>query len=179
MYPNRRSIRLPYYDYTDEGAYFITICVAQYHCLFGQVGDRGVALNRVGQIALTAWKELPTHFSRIQLDQFVVMPNHVHGILFFSDKLQNLEQTGPQNAASLHPLRTFGPLKAGELGTIVRSYKSAVTRQVNLLRQTPGHVLWQKNYYEHVVRDEPDLNRIRDYILTNPSRWVADKYYQS
>ena len=84
-----------------------------------------------------------------------------------------------QRAASLRrPMRTFGPLQAGELGTIVRSYKSAVTRQVNLLRQTPGHSLWQKKYYEHVIRDEPDLNRIRQYIVTNPSRWAEDKYYR-
>lgn len=179
--PNRKSIRLPYYDYTDVGAYFITLCVADHRCLFGEVREPEVVLNPMGQIALAMWEEIPVHFPQVQLDQFVVMPNHIHGILFITDKAQQVEQTHPQrtqHAASLRPMRAFGSLQSGSLGSMVRSYKSAVTRQVNLLKQTPGSLLWQKKYYEHVIRDEPDLNRIRDYILTNPSRWVEDKYYQ-
>jgi len=182
VYPNRRTIRLPYYDYTDAGAYFVTVCVTQHRCILGEIRDTDVALSRMGQIALAIWEELPAHFSEVHLDQFVVMPNHIHGILFIKNESQNNEQSASvrtQHAASLRrPVRTFGPLQAGELGTIVRSYKSAVTRQVNLLRQTPGHTFWQKKYYEHVIRDESDLDRIREYIVTNPSRWAEDKYYQ-
>lgn len=174
MRRGRRSIRLAEYDYASPGAYFVTIATQKKEPIFGRVVGNEIALNEWGKIAEKCWHEIPNHFSQVSLDQFIVMPNHVHGIVFI-DELdsvhpKNLEgqdnsRVGAQHAAPLRQdkVRVY----AGSLGAIVRSFKSAVTKAINELRKPSATPIWQRNYYERVIRDEPDLEQIRSYIAHN------------
>lgn len=174
---HRRSIRLPGYDYTRTGAYFVTLVTQQRQCLFGDMVDGAVQLNACGDVALACWRDISRHFPRVRLDAMVVMPNHVHGILWIVDELNDGGAiiVGAQHAAPLPaaPLQSSG-IVSGSLAAVVRSYKSAVTKHINAIRSAAGNPVWQRNYYEHVIRDESSLNRIRRYIDENPSRWAFD-----
>ena len=121
-------------------------------------------LNDVGEVARSMWEEIPAHFAQVETDAWVVMPNHVHGVLVIAS-------VGATHASPLQ--RPAGPRKRS-VGAIVGSYKSAVSRRVNAMYRTPGASLWQRNYYEHVIRDEAALGRIRQYIADNPARWSED-----
>ncbi|MDP2954442.1 MAG: transposase [Chloroflexota bacterium] len=172
----RRSIRLQGYDYSQPGAYFVTIVTRDRECLFGEIVEGAVSLSPYGAIVQECWAELPHHFAHVELDASVAMPNHVHGIIVLMD-------VGAQHAALLrnpgHPAPQFAPpqlrVAVGSVGTMVRSFKSVVTKRINEIRGTPGAALWQRNYYEHVVRDEDELDHIRRYILDNPVQWALDR----
>ena len=271
---HRRSIRLKGYDYRKEGAYFVTICVEGHVCRFGTVQSGRVRLSPEGRVARDCWLALPDHFDRAVLDAFVVMPNHVHGIVFLmgppptdgpshdddagTDGGRNADapshtnddtgtnggrnadapshtnddtgtnagrndvapshtddDTGtnggrnadapshtnddigmnvgarhavplpgtprtpwpPSDAAPAPGIERFGRPVPGSLPTLVRSYKSAVTKRINAMMGTPGARLWQHNYYEHVIRTDDALRRIRWYIAQNPARWRQDRFY--
>ena len=164
---HRHSLRLEGYDYAQVGAYFITVVTHQRTCLFGRILNGELILNAAGQIVL------PAHFSRIDLDTFVVMPNHIHGIIHITERLDESEEA--QHAAPLQRSRSFRRnVQPGSLGAIVRSFKSAVTKRYNEKHSPSGLGLWQRNYYEHVIRDENSLIRIREYIATNPARGSMD-----
>nr|WP_315862938.1 transposase [Thermosynechococcus sp. NK55a] len=286
---HRRSIRLKGYDYTQPGAYFITICTHDRACLFGEVVEGQMRLNEAGHIAQQCWTDIPNHFPHIQLDEFIIMPNHVHGILVI---VHHVHHVGARHAVPPHGMpphgmpphgmpphgmpphgmpphgmpphgmpphgmpphgmpphgmpphgmpphgmpphgmpphgmpphgmpphgmpphgmpphgmpphgmpphgmpphgmpphgmppppmaspnptvEQFGKPVHGSLPTIVRSFKSATTRHINILRGTPGAPVWQRNYYEHIIRNEDALHRIRQYIATNPLRWHLDR----
>lgn len=162
---HRRSIRLPGYDYTAPGAYFVTICAQDRICLFGQVVNGVMQLNLYGRVAATYWERLPHHFPNLQLGAWVIMPNHMHGILIITEA-----------AAPSAPPPEDG-LAAGSLGAIVGNYKSTTTRRINQMRHTPGGVVWQRNYWEHIIRDDAAYARIADYIATNPARWQGDQLH--
>ncbi len=162
----RRSIRLHGYDYRQNGAYFVTICTHNRTLLFGEIVDGEMRLNEAGQVAQRLWDELPQHFSHVDTDAFVVMPNHVHGIIVIANT-----HVGARHAS---PLRHSHKSPRAALGTIVGSYKSAVTKQVNRDRGTPGVPVWQRNYYEHIIRNEASLQHIRNYIIHNPAKWPDD-----
>ncbi|MCR4439469.1 MAG: transposase [bacterium] len=173
---HRRSIRLKGYDYTQPGAYFIPICAHERASLFGAVVGGEMVLNEYGRIVQTCWDAIPNHFPHAELDAFVVMQNHVHGMLWI------VETDGARNrvrATHAWPLprnaRPSGPA-SGALGAIVGSFKSAVTRRINALRGTPGPPVWQRNYHQHILRNEGALNTIRRYIAENPLRWHLDRY---
>jgi len=168
-YHHRRSIRLRDYDYSEEGAYFVTICTLQRQCLLGDVSGGEVHLSRFGLIVAECWEAIPTHFSNVELDSFVVMPNHVHGIVIILDGTQG------DRARHASPLHLNARAKPVLLGTIVGSFKSAASRHINNLRGTPGEPVWQRNYYEHIIRKERELNGIREYIACNPVRWAQDE----
>jgi REP element-mobilizing transposase RayT len=198
--PNRQSIRLPGYDYAQPGAYFVTVRTHKYTLLFGQVVNGEMELNVYGRVAATYWTRIPRYFSRVKLDAFVVMPNHVHGIIVIVDdnpqqdtgdafrapgheenpisehEPGRVELSGFGNASPLH-LGSAGPAP-GSLGAIVGNYKSIVTRRINRIRRTPGADVWQRNYYEHVIRATDDVDRIREYIANNPARWAEDRHYR-
>ncbi|MDO8750717.1 MAG: transposase [Dehalococcoidia bacterium] len=165
---HRRSIRLPKYDYSLPGAYFITICTFQRLPLFGEIANGEMRLTPHGHAAQDCWRSLADHFSIVTLDAFVVMPNHVHGVLL-------LTSVGAQHAAPLPQQPSKPHVAPHSLGAFVRGFKSAVTREVNALRQFPGVPVWQRNYYEHIIRDDDELNRIRQYIIDNPSKWNEDE----
>ena len=179
---HRRSIRLKGYDYTQSGAYYITIVTHGRECLFGDMVDGEMRLSRTGQVAQREWERLPRRFPRVQLDRFVVMPNHIHGIIIITDGGRGTAghtNTMTVNGAAV-PLPSprsheqFGKPVPGSIPTIVRSYKSAATLRINATRGTPGARVWQRNYYEHIVRSDSSLNRIRQYIVDNPARWDDD-----
>ncbi len=164
---HRRSIRLKSYDYSQTGAYFVTVCTLDRECVFGEIADGQMRLNPLGEIVQACWRSLPQHFSHLELDVIVIMPNHVHGIIV-------LNGVGAQHAAPLHrhPHTNVPP---GSLGAIVRSFKSAASKQINELRTPPGTPLWQRNYYEQIVRNADELHSIRQYIVNNPLQWALDR----
>lgn len=166
---HRRSIRLPEYDYTQPGAYYITICTYKRQCWFGDVDNGKMQRNYLGYIAHSFWQALPRRFFHIELDVFVVMPNHLHGILIITDEgYRALPQNRPRK-------EQFGKPVPGSIPTVVRSFKSAVTKRINLMRRNKIPPIWQDNYYESIVRVETGLDGIREYILNNPCQWEIDK----
>jgi putative transposase len=158
---SRRSIRLKEFDYSQPGLYFVTIVTHQRKCVFGEVADGSVQLSEAGRVVNEMWHGLPERFPDASADLFVVMPNHVHVIVNVG--AQFIAPGGAGEGAMN---------RAPTLGQIIRSVKAAATHR---LRQTRGlEFVWQRNYYEHVIRDEEALNRIRQYILDNPTRWELD-----
>jgi REP element-mobilizing transposase RayT len=151
---HRRSIRLRQYDYTQPGAYFVTLVTHGRELTF----DDSVLCR----VAETMWQRIPRHFPFVELDECVVMPNHVHGILVIVDQNAN-NDTPPSGPAS------------GSLGAIVGNFKSVTARRINRIRKTPGTPVWQRNYYERVIRNERELNAIRQYIRDNPAHWAEDR----
>ncbi|MCC5627067.1 transposase [Nostoc sphaeroides CHAB 2801] len=171
---HRHSIRLKGHDYTQHGAYFITICTRGRQCLFGNVVNGEMQLNSLGNIALNCWQTIPAHFSHIELDTFVVMPNHIHGILIITDN-----PVGARHCLALnqHPERNtekFGKPVRGSISTVIGSYKSVVSKRINIIWQTKGQSIWQRNFYEHIGREEKSIDNIREYIVNNPQRWADD-----
>ena len=163
---HRRSIRLKGYDYSSEGAYYVTIVTYQRDCLFGEILNKEMILNDFGKIADECWRTIPEHFSFVELGTHVIMPNHMHGIIV-------IHNTG-RGAAMLRPYDDPHKINVspGSLGAIVRSYKSAVSYRINKLHNATG--IWQRNYYEHIIRDEKDLQNKSDYINANPFMWDED-----
>ena len=160
--PNRRSIRLKGYDYSQAGLYFITICVQDRKCLFGKIGNGEMILNEYGIVAHQQWQQLPERFTNMELDVFQIMPNHMHGIIMLTDT------------------------NTKTVGDIVGAYKSLVANDcLKILKQKWAGVnpaptmgkLWQRNYWEHIIRDEQSYQRISDYIINNPKNWTGDKFY--
>ena len=159
---HRRSIRLQGYDYSQAGAYFVTVVAHQRECLFGDVVGGGVVLNEFGRVVANTWEWLENQYSYVALETWVVMPNHFHGILLIQDDGRGGSRTAPT------------PMKRKPLGRLIGAFKTVSTKQINLLRDTPGIPIWQRNYYEHVIRNDDDLNRIHRYIESNPSMWADD-----
>ncbi|HEY2986740.1 MAG TPA: transposase [Candidatus Binatia bacterium] len=163
---HRRSIRLNSYDYRQSGAYFITVCTRDRKCFFGAVAGGEMQLNDAGEMVNSAWQELPSRFPSVCLDAFTVMPNHIHGIIFVGAQF-----IAPESNLDM---KIQGVMNhAPTLGKIIRVYKATSTLLIR--RKATPEFAWQRNYYEHVVRDEKSLNRIRQYILTNPARWDLDR----
>ena len=169
---HRRSIRLRGYDYTQPGAYFVTICTHDRICLFGRVVKEDMRLNEFGEIVRECWLMIPHHFPHTALDAFIIMPNHVHGIIWIVNAASD-DNVGATHASPLRLPSPRGP-KRKSIGAIVGSFKSVVTKRINQKRGTPGLPVWQRNYYEHIVRNDESLNRIRQYIAENPLRWYLD-----
>lgn len=174
---NRRSLRLRDYDYGAAGAYFVTVCTRERISFFGELDHGNMRLNEFGDIVAACWSDLPHHFPNIQLDCFTVMPNHIHGLIEIIERFSE-NSVGAQHAApvSATPVRhSRHNVHPGSLAAIVRSFKAASVRRINLSIGTPGATVWQRNYYEHVVRDESELQRVREYIVNNPARWAEDE----
>ena len=188
---HRRSIRLKGYDYTQPGAYFITVVTHDRECLFGEIVDGEMRLNEFGEIVRAEWFKTAVVRPYVMLypDEFVMMPNHVHGILWIVD-VGATRRVAPSPVAPspiapppiapspvappiIHPR---GPM-AGSVGAIIGQFKSITAKRINTLRNIPGQPVWQRNYYEHIIRDERALNAIRRYILNNPANWTKDADY--
>ena len=172
--PKRRrrySLRLKGFDYAQLGAYFITICTRNRECFLGNVEDGKMSLSDAGRLANAVWKQLPRHYPHIQLDTYVIMPNHVHGVVFIVGMDNDPVGAGLKPAPT--PNADFNKARHG-LPEIVRAFKTFSARRINVFRGTVGAPVWQRNYYEHVIRNDESLNRIRQYIMDNPSRWHED-----
>ncbi|MFH1943097.1 MAG: transposase [bacterium] len=178
---HRRSIRLKGYDYSQPGAYFITVCSQNRECIFGTIQDDKMILNRFGQVVEEKWNNIPKHFPHTRNDTLGVMPNHIHGIIFIIDlgakhSMPNFSCYSNNTILNASPLqgRPRGT-KSGSLSANMQNYLSVTTRKINQLRRTPGAQLWQRNYYKHIIRNEKDLNKIREYIIHNALKWELDR----
>lgn len=166
--PNRRSIRLKGFDYSRLGAYFVTICTDNGECLFGDIVDGKMHLNEAGVAIQDIWLESAGAYEEIGLDYYVIMPNHFHGIILFTKQLGSIQNT-PLHM-SRNQRRNMG------LSKYIGRFKMLSAKQINIIRQTPGVTVWQRNYYEHIIRNDDDLSRIREYIENNPLKWELDEY---
>jgi putative transposase len=167
----RRQLRLKDFDYRQEGAYFITICTHNRKCWLAEIIDHEVRLNNLGKVIESEWLQTAILRPYVALDAYVVMPNHFHGI--FSLKGQ---ERATQRVAPTKDQPSQG-LKPASVGSIIGQFKSQVTKRIIRVKGPTKEPFWQRNYYEHVIRDEDDLNRIREYIQNNPIRWLEDEYY--
>lgn len=198
---HRRSIRLKGYDYSREGAYFITVCTKDKEWLFGDVINGEMQLNDMGNVALQCWKDIPKHFPNVVLDEFIVMPNHIHGIVIFNVGAKNISPDfrddktvssiprdgnvaakdilpifidgGRNRAKNISPLQQHGTSMT--IGSVIRGFKIGVTKWARA--NVASHDLWQRNYYEHIIRNEAELSKIREYIINNPLNWETDENY--
>jgi putative transposase len=168
-HPGYRPMRLKSRDYSLPGLYFVTICATQKRCIFGRVNDGQIELAALGQITYESWIAIPLHFARVNLHVFVIMPNHLHGIL-------EIAQTGlAQHAARLQRNRQsrLQGVQPGSLSAIIRSFKAEASRRAGEELQWKGRV-WQPNYYDRVIRDGREFADASRYILENPQNWERD-----
>jgi len=182
---HRRSIRLKGYDYSRAGLYFITICCQDRVCRFGDVVDGEMVLNDAGRIAHNEWMKTTEIRNNVALGEFVVMPNHIHGIIRIlgRDELHSPDNKTPKQDDNKNNLTLRSPSQT--IGAIIRGYKSSVTKQINNLGDngmgvfnTPQQ-LWQRNYWERIIRNEKSYQRIADYIVNNPGKWHSDNFFKS
>jgi len=178
---HRRSIRLKGYDYSSEGAYYVTIVAQGRECLFGEIVDGEMKLNEAGEMVVRWWNELPNKFPNIELGEFVVMPNHFHGIIFIMANVGadlRVCPDGEENTSTQKGEHVGSPLRK-TLSQMVQWFKTMTTNEyIRGVKQSNwkpfiGKV-WQRNYYEHIIRNEKELQQKTDYILVNPSRWDED-----
>ena len=159
----RKSIRLKGYDYSSAGAYFVTVCNHNHLCLFGQIAEEKMLLNDAGKFANKCLLGIPGHFPHVKLDKFIIMPNHIHGIIIIN--------VGANNYSPLQINQFRSPFRT--IGSIIRGFKIGVTKWFRA--NTNVYNVWQRNYYEHIIRNEKELNKIREYIINNPLRWHLDR----
>ncbi len=167
--PERKIARMRAYDYRQNGAYAVTICTHKRRLAFGHVENGEVRLHPFGHVAQEHWLAIPSHYPNVSLDGFIVMPNHLHGILF-------LENEAVASLAEELELRRFGKPLSGSLSTIIGNYKSGVSREIGRLRGSKTEV-WQKRFWDHIIRNDHDLLQHRQYICNNPLRWDDDKLH--
>ena len=155
----RKQIRLKDYDYSQSGYYYVTICTQNREYIFGDISNVAMILNQYGDVAKNSWLDLPNHHKNTQLDAFVIMPNHIHGII-----IKN-KPVGNRPACSVN--------KNNNLSVIIGSYKSTVTKQINRIDKPAFQ--WQKSFHDHIIRTTNSLNNIREYIVNNPLTWNNDE----
>lgn len=178
----RRSMRLQDFDYTAAGAYFVTICTHQRAEFFGLIEAGAVKFSNAGKVVESVWKEIPTHHANVELDEFVVMPNHIHGILVINESPVGAIVIAPNSTSAavgvqfIAPKSESSPIdsnRAGTIGKIVRAFKARCTHAIHQ-EQSEETPIWQRNYYEHIIRNEKELLAIREYIANNPMQWDLD-----
>ncbi len=192
---HRRSIGLQGYDYSQAGAYFITFCTHQRECLFGEIVNGQMQLNQFGVIVAEEWLRSPTIRQEIELDAWVIMPNHFHGIIVITQNTVGANGNSPLthtvgangNSPLTHTVGANGnsPLtnvstqrmKPRSLSSLVVGFKASVTKRINVIRQLDHVPVWQRNYYEHIIRDENSLQKLRQYINDNPLSWEIDQLH--
>ena len=162
---HRKSLRLHGYDYSQGGVYFVTIGAYRFSHKFGRIVDGEMRPNDLGRLVAEEWQKTAIVRTAVHIDLFIVMPNHFHGLIFMLDE-------PPQKAQP-----SSRTIQANSLGSIVGQFKSIVTKRSRSLLPPPSMPIWKRNYHDHVVRNEGTLNRIRQYILSNPARWSEDRYY--
>jgi len=168
---HRKLLRLAGYDYSSEGGYFITIVTYNRIPVFGRILDNELVLSKAGQISRSEWFRTQHLRENVGLfeDEFVVMPNHIHGVIWLRDESVGVERRS-RHTKSNHPL-----VSPGSIPAIIRAYKTAVTYAINISRNTLGQPVWQRNYYEHIIRDEKDYENIVEYIYQHPYNWEKDE----
>ncbi len=184
------SARLKHWNYAWNGAYFITICTADRKCYFGDVVDGNMHLSDTGKMAHNFWQEIPDHFPFAVLDAFVIMPNHVHGIIVIDNRNNSVQplhcngstcngstcngSTEKSNVPNKNQFMSNISPKPGSVSTIIRSYKSIVTKHARKINPV---FAWQSRFYDHIIRNDESYGRIRQYINDNPEKWKQDRFY--
>jgi putative transposase len=172
---NRQSIRFKNYDYSKAGMYFITICTYNDEYLFGEIIDGIMILNDSGILAHKYWTEIPNHFQNVILDEFIIMPNHIHGIIH-TVGVQHLEPERsyePTKRNEPERANKFQHIISGSIGSIIRGFKVGVTKWFR--KNTDIYNVWHRNFYERIIRSELELNNVRQYIIDNPKKWKIEK----
>ena len=180
---HRKSIRIKEYDYATPGEYFITICTYQRECLFGDITRDGMHLNPFGLIVQEEWLRTQVIRPEIELDEFIIMPNHLHGIIAIMEThvgthgCASLRGITAPNASKqrINPPNISPRRRPRSLGSFVAGFKSAATKRINEERKMPRTLVWQSRYYEHIIRNDKDLNNVREYIVNNPIQWHVDE----
>ncbi len=168
----RKSVRLREYDYSQPGEYFVTICTYNHECMFGNIVEEEMKLSTEGAIAQRCWEEIPKHFSNVQLDEYIIMPNHVHGIIILTERM-----VGTRHAVSLQ--EQFAKPVIGSIPTIVRSFKSATTKRIHEVQNAPSLPVWQSRFFERIIRNDKELDKIRDYISNNILKWAYESQHNN
>ncbi len=197
---NRHSIRLQNYDYSSEGAYFLTICTYQRRQIFGKIENGIMHLNQFGQIVRDEWEKSAIIRSEIKLGEYIIMPNHMHAIVFITPPRRGVRPNAPTmpntatmpnahtNPTTLKNMTKSQPLDSDPnapcfklhpktIGALMSGFKSSVTKQINILRQAPAEPVWQRNYWDHIIREDDSLDQIESYILHNPENWHLDQLF--
>lgn len=175
---HHKSIRLKEYDYSQAGYYFVTICTHNREHLFGEIADGVIELNQYGRIVKEELLRSEEIRQNIKIDYFVIMPNHIHFILIIEEQYLNYNDVvGVHCNEPLQNTEKFGKSTKNSLPTIIKLLKSTITKQINEIRNSPSNPVWQRNYYEHIIRNEKELYEIRKYIENNPLNWNEDDYY--
>ncbi len=170
------SIRLKGYNYSTAGAYFVTVCTKNHRHHFGNIIDNKIELAEIGKIVNQFWTEIPHHFSNVLLDEYTTMPNHLHGIIFITDKCRGEVSSPSMLPRPVTKGRETLPLQQRmTLGNVIGYFKYQSTKCVNKTCKSSGITIWQRNYYEHIIRNEKELNLIREYIINNPLQWQFDR----
>ena len=164
----RKKLRLPEYDYSWPGWYYVTVCTRDREPLFGQIVDDHMVLNHIGRIVEEEWLKTPLIRKNVALDDYVIMPNHLHGIVIINDAIVGATRR-------VAPTEGHPKLRSASLGAILGQFKSIATKRARKECLLSDRSLWQRGYYDHVIRNDADLHRIREYIATNPRRWALDK----
>jgi putative transposase len=178
---HRRSIRLSHYDYAQPGGYFITICTQNRVCLFGEIVQGVMVLNDAGIMVEKCWHEIPQHFPQVTLDEYAIMPNHFHGIMVINYDIVGANNYSPGGSTTSVGANNYSPLRENKhgtsktIGSIIRGFKIGVTKWCR--QKSTDFVVWQRNYYERVIRDDNELNQIRQYVANNPVNWEMDENY--
>lgn len=170
LYKNKyriKSSRLPGWDYSSAGYYFVTICAYMREPLFGNIFDKAIILSEYGKIVQEEWIKSVEIRKEIELDEFIIMPNHIHGIIIINNN--HVETNG---RSSLQP-----SMQPKSISSFIAGFKSSATKRINIARNMRGNPVWQRNYYERIIRHEKELNNIRKYIETNPLNWDKDELF--
>jgi putative transposase len=186
----RQSIRLKGYDYSQSGLYFITICCYQRECLFGNIINSQMILNNFGQLIKEEWLKSAEIRKEIELDDFVIMPNHFHGIVIINQEINSHfmkndvdfqdNNVGANGRSPLQQIQSSPPkisMKPKSISSLIAGFKSATTKKINIIRNTPQNPVWQRNYYDHIIRNDESLARIREYVQNNPLSWENDQLH--
>jgi REP-associated tyrosine transposase len=167
---HRRTIRLSGWDYSADGAYFVTVCTSDRSHLFGEIADGHMRVNALGAVVADSWRWLASQYTHVTLDDWCLMPNHLHGLLILTgrggSRTALTDTSTPGGDAVMTPRKPVGRL--------IGAFKTVSTKHINRLRNTPAEVVWQRNFWEHIVRDDGEMDLVRAYIRDNPTNWSSD-----
>lgn len=193
----KNSLRLENYNYSNSGAYFITICSYKRKEIFGEIENGLMHLNNVGKIIQTSWYQIPENYDNIKLDDFVIMPNHIHGIIWIVGAIHESPETNhkirqmPETNHTIHESPEDDPSQNNRvirelplrierrkmlLSKIIGRFKMNSSKLINNICNSKGAHVWQRSYYDHIIRNEEDLNNTKQYIQNNPLNWETDEY---
>lgn len=172
----RKNTRMKQWDYSSEGCYFVTICVKNRAHVFGVVDNGKMILNERGKFAYECWEQIPIHFPDVEIEQFVVMPNHVHGIVVLKNKTEHVVRNKYIYSLSTNGIKKSKNRNMMKLSKIIATYKAAVTRKINK-NPSNNYFAWQRSFHDHIIRGEREFHNIQNYIFFNPDNWRDDDFF--